>query len=421
MSRRTVLAVGAVALAAFVFRVWVVAEVAVREPDGGDPLYYHLQANLLVAGHGFAEPFVWRDTGTIIASAIHPPGFSLWLAAASALGFDTVFSHKVMSALAGGLTVVVLGALAHRLAGPRVALAVAVLAAVHPNLWVIDGALMPEALFGLTVALVLAAAYRARSLRGAALVGAAIGAATLVRGEALLFVPLLGGWLALRPEAAIARDRVLRLAVVGAATVAVVTPWTIRNLVTFDRPVLVSANGDEVLRNANCDRTWSGPLVGFWSVECYQPDPPPELDEAERAAFWRRAGVAYAREHADRLPYVVATRVGRVWDVYRPSQNVDLSTVEGRDGDVARVGQLVYFALVPLAAVGLVVLRRRGVPVWPLASTVVVVTATSVYAYGVTRFRVPAELALVVLAGSAIGSLRRPTARGGTVDSGGAS
>lgn len=399
------MAIAAIALATFALRVWVVAEVATGEPSGGDPRYYHVQANLIAAGEGFAEPFLWEDGGVVEPSAIHPPGFTVWLASSSVLGFDTVFAHKVMSALAGALTVLVVASLGQRLAGPGAAIGAAALAAVHPNLWVIDGALMPEALFGLTVAGVLAASYRATSVRGAAAVGAAIGVAALVRGEAALFVPLLGGWLALRRDGAGAQQRLLRAAAVGVAAAAVIAPWTIRNLLTFDHPVLVSANGDEVLRNANCDRTWDGPLVGFWSVECYEPEPPVGLDEAERAAFWRRAGVAYVSEHRSRLPYVLATRVGRVWDVFRPSQNVDLSTVEGRDRTVARAGQLVYFGLVPLAIVGVVVLRRRHVPVWPLASTAVVVTATAVYAYGVTRFRVPAEIALVVLAGCALGAL----------------
>lgn len=56
-----------------------------------------------------------------------------------------------------------------------------------------------------------------------------------------------------------------------------------------------------------------------------------------------------------------------------------------------------------VGAPGLVLLRRRNVPIWPFVSTAVVVTATAVYAYGVTRFRVPAEIALVVVVGCVIG------------------
>ncbi|HVM09506.1 MAG TPA: glycosyltransferase family 39 protein [Acidimicrobiales bacterium] len=404
-ARRTALAVAAIALAAFAFRIWVVAEVATREPGGGDPLYYHLQANLLADGHGFAEPFRWQEAGEIVPSAIHPPGFTVWLAAASVAGFDTVFAHKVMSALAGAITVALVGALGFRLAGPSGGVGAALLAAAHPNLWIIDGALMPEALFGMTVAAVLLIADVARrrdDVWSLVALGASIGAATLVRGEALLFVPLLAGWLALRGDIVWAM-RLRRVAVVGAAAAAVIAPWTIRNLVTFDVPVLLSANGDEVIRNANCDLTWDGRLLGFWAVECYQPVPPADLDEAARARFWRNEGLRFVRDNIDRAPVVAAARVGRVWDLYRPGQNVELSTVEGRNLHVARAGQIAYVALVPTAVVGAFLLRRQRVPLWPYLSTIVVVTVTAVYAYGVIRFRVPAEVALVVLGGVAVG------------------
>ena len=47
-----------------------------------------------------------------------------------------------------------------------------------------------------------------------------------------------------------------------------------------------------------------------------------------------------------------------------------------------------------------------------------VVTVTAVYAYGVTRFRVPAEVALVVLAGCAIGAIgQKPGQAFGSEDS----
>jgi hypothetical protein len=100
-----------------------------------------------------------------------------------------------------------------------------------------------------------------------------------------------------------------------------------------------------------------------------------------------------------------------VWDVYRPRQNALFSTIEGRDRRVANVGLVFYWVLVPIAIAGVVVLRRRRTMVWPLVAPVVVVCATAAYAYGVTRFRVPAEVALVVLAApgldAAFSSLRR--------------
>ena len=40
---------------------------------GGNTVVGNAQANLLAKGHGFAEPFTWRDHHRIEPSAMHPP------------------------------------------------------------------------------------------------------------------------------------------------------------------------------------------------------------------------------------------------------------------------------------------------------------------------------------------------------------
>ena len=61
-------------------------------------------------------------------------------------------------------------------------------------------------------------------------------------------------------------------------------------------------------------------------------------------------------------------------------------------------GFFAFWVLVPFAAVGAVLLRRRRVPITPLVSQFVVVAVTAAAIYGLVRFRVPAEVSLVVLA-----------------------
>jgi asparagine N-glycosylation enzyme membrane subunit Stt3 len=53
----------------------------------------------------------------------------------------------------GTCTIVVIGLVANRLAGPRAGLLAAGIAAVYPNLWMNDGLVMSEAPGGLLVAL----------------------------------------------------------------------------------------------------------------------------------------------------------------------------------------------------------------------------------------------------------------------------
>jgi hypothetical protein len=66
-----------------------------------------------------------------------------------------------------------------------------------------------------------------------------------------------------------------------------------------------------------------------------------------------------------------------------------------------------YYVLVPLAVYGLILLRRRRVPVCPLVSTFALVALVAVLIYGDVRFREPAEISLVILAAVAVDRLWR--------------
>ena len=80
---------------------------------------------------------------------------------------------------------------------------------------------------------------------------------------------------------------------------------------------------------------------------------------------------------------------------------------------VSTVGLILYYELLALGIAGLVVLRRRGVPILPFVSLALLVTFTAAVAIGVTRYRYPVDLGLVVLAGIALDAgwrwARRPS------------
>ena len=393
------MAAGGDRVARFGIRLWFVLTLARKNPTGGDPFYYHVQANLLADNKGFSEPFTFTQTGRLIPTAFHPPLFSMLLAVSSLFGGTSFFAHKLAASLAGTGTVVVVGLVARQLAGNRAGLIAAGFAAAYPNLWVVDGILMPESLYGLSIAVVLLAAYRYRRaprLRLAFATGVGIGLATLVRGEAVLLVPILALPLVLWADG----DRARRVRQFGAtlfAVALVVAPWTLRNLARLDHPVALSVNGDEVIGIANCHDTYYGPFLGSWSIRCYNPKPPG--GEVERGAAYRKRGIQYARDHLQRLPYVLLVREGRMWDVYRPRETVLFGRIEGRDANVTRIGQRIYWTAIPVALIGLVLLRRRRRPILPLVAQFAMVAITAVLAYGTVRFRMPADVALVVLVG----------------------
>jgi 4-amino-4-deoxy-L-arabinose transferase-like glycosyltransferase len=374
-------AAGVRVLAAYVNRTY---------PVVGDALTFHLEAGLLADGQGF------RRAGEAVPTAEHPPLHTIVLAAADLLGAHSTAAQKAAMGLLGSVTVGLIGLLGREVAGERAGLVAAGLGAVYPMLWLADAAAMSETTSMLLVTAVLLTAHRARGWRGMALLGALIGLAALARGEA---VGLLGLLLV---------DR--RRALAGlAAFVLVLAPWTIRNALTFDAPVLISTNANGVFVGANCDRTYDGDLIGSWAFSCYGHAPPG--DEAQRMVAYRARGQAYAREHAGRVPVVVAARVGRLLDVYRPwDQGVFFNGTEGRDPRASRAGLVMYWALLPFGIAGAVLLRRRGLILLVPVALVLVVGAL---VYGTTRFRSSAEPSLVVCAAVTLTTRRaaRPGAR----------
>jgi Dolichyl-phosphate-mannose-protein mannosyltransferase len=366
----------------------------------GDAVTYHEWAQTIADGIGWVKvphPELGLYHVKPLPSAEHPPLFSLVLAGFWKLGVHSVTGQKLVVCFIGASTVAFTGLAGREIGGERVGLIAASIAAVYPFLWVADGALLAESLYAALMAAALWLALRflrTRSLRNAAGLGLALGLAALARGEAVLLVPLLLVPLAWRERSAKA------LVVMLAGFALVVAPWTVRNTVHFAKPVLISTNSDSVFAGANCDPVYHGDLIGLWSFGCYGPVAPG--DESQQADAYRKQGFDYARDHAGRVPLVAAVRFARVWDLYRPLQQVQYESLEGRSRYASRAGLVLYYPTLLLAIAGVVVLRRRRLPVWPFVAYAVAVSVVGVTIYGITRFRIAAEPALIVLAAVAV-------------------
>lgn len=371
----------------------------------GDAYQYHNGANLLVDGKGFIDAWTYAVTGASRQTVLHPPLYVIALAIPSALGLRSALDHQIWSCLLGTATVALVGLAGRQLAGRRAGLIAAAIAAVYPNLWIFDGMLAAETLSLLTTALALLVAYRLwrrPSIRAAIGLGVACALAALTRGEGLAYLPLVA-----LPVVLVIRRVSLgrRLALGGIAALAAgasLAPWIGFNLGRFERPVL-TGRFDVAFVAANCNAAYFGPGTGYWSLACFPKAAPPPGDESTDAGYYTRVGLDYVLGHLGRLPVVVLTRIGRAFDLYHPMGQLRLEAyAEGRDLAVAEAGLASYYVLVAASVAGAVLLVRRRVPLLPLLGLVATAVVTVATSYGITRYRVSAELVPVLLGAVAL-------------------
>ncbi len=392
----------------------------------GDDYFYHWQANALADGMGFINPFAWKALGRIDPSAAHPPLYSLYLSVFSWFGFATPLAHRLASCLLGAGGVLLVGLAGRRIAGRRAGLLAALVGAVYPMLWINDGMLTSESMYVLLIAGMILAAYRlwdTHTWLNAGILGAVIGLASLTRPEAIVLVPLIGlPYLFARGTDV--KRRVGLFLVVGGACLLVILPWWVRNITTFEKPTFLATGNGSVLQIANCDSTYSGPMLGYWDIQCATVDRPPANAEQRRLqknskvpglvyliaqdprdesipdATARSKGLHYIRDHLGRAPIVAAARVARVWGVFRVQQQVDFDVLFERRGQVPSwAGTVMYYALLPISGYALFVMYRRRRPISLMVAIFAMVTITTAISIGITRYRVGADVALAVLGG----------------------
>ncbi|HET6963849.1 MAG TPA: glycosyltransferase family 39 protein [Acidimicrobiales bacterium] len=376
----------------------------------GDAAEYWLISNYVVEGKGWIEPIVYHGTGVSVPTAKLPPLYTLLLMPCSLLGFKSYFAHRIWSGVLSASGVLVGAALGRQVAGRWAGVLTAAGIALYPNIWMPAEVGLSETVSPILAMLVLLAAYRlwcSPGWRRAAVLGVAIGFATLARDEMVVFAGLIllplayGGRRAGRSW----RERFRLLASGLLGVLVVVSPWVGFNMSRFSRPVFVTDRFGATLASANCDTTWHGPLAGYWVQSCaIAAEAGATGDEPARDAVATRVGLRYLSAHPGGLPKVELERLGRTFGLWRVGQQLDFDAfLDGRPRPWVQVGLYCFYGLAVLAPFGLFRLRREGVltfPLWAVLGDVVLVVLVT---YGQTRFRATLEPVLVLLGAVAVG------------------
>ena len=238
----------AAALAGLVLRLAFGLLYWVHKPLTHDELEYLALARSVAEGRGFVYD-ASHESGTAQQFGRAPayPLFLSMIGAGGVAGDAAPTRVKVAQSILGAVAVLLIGLIARRAAGPAAGAVAAAIAAVYPPLVWIGAYVLSEALYctlALATVLLLDAAMDSAEHAGSGRAGGALalaagliaGVAILVRPAMLFFLPLAALWTVTR------RRAVLGVAL-AAAAIAVIAPWTVRNLRVYDRFVLVASEG----------------------------------------------------------------------------------------------------------------------------------------------------------------------------------
>jgi 4-amino-4-deoxy-L-arabinose transferase-like glycosyltransferase len=248
-------------------------------------------------------------------------------------------------------------------------------------------------------------------LRWAVLAGIACGLAALTRSNGVLLVVAagLGAW-TVRPRFSRAA-LVSPLAIVLTALVTVL-PWVARNSIVFDRFVGISTQAGVGLAGTyNAESRREGRYPGHprppWQLATFRAlYERPDLDEAERSAHLNKRALDYLREHPGYVFESVAWNTLRVFEVVRdqPFERVFPGLVLHALGVQRLVSPLVpvsLYVVVALALIGVAAqagaLRSPRAPPFVWAFPLLMVLP-AVAVWGLSRYRVPVDPFLVMLA-----------------------
>jgi 4-amino-4-deoxy-L-arabinose transferase-like glycosyltransferase len=408
-----------VVVVALVTRVQNVARTKVGAKLYGDAFDYYMQGKSLAEGHGFTQTLATfrintdLPSGTLVPTAAHPPGFTVFLAFLQKIGLTTPLQQRYALCVLGTLSVVVIVFAARRMFGPRSALVAGAIAALYPNLWISDGLLMAESLFIFGFALGIFGTYAYLAERrwqplAVASVGFTIAMST--RPEQVLCFPLIILPAVLGRTTASWPVRLRHLGLAAAFPLLVLVPWTAYNATRFAKPVLFTTGSGQTLLQGNCRNTYSGELLGSVSYHCMlshllpKPDPGEIPDESVQDAHYRKLAFEYMKFHRWEVPKVMAAREGRLWGVYRiGQQNIADHFIERR-GSLTLVewAQRSYWVLGALALVGIWRFRKEDIVLYPLLAEVGITAFVTALTFGNTRYRAGVEVCIILLATAAI-------------------
>jgi len=369
-----------------------------------DALYHVEWARALARGDEFQPGPFFRA-----------PGYPWFLAAWTRIFGDDLLAPRLVQAAIGAGSCALVYALGARLFDRRTGLAAAAISAVYAMLVYFDGELLLPVLEVPTclAAVLLAVRYGDRpSARSAALAGAALGIAAIVRPNVLLWGMFAAVWIVVRGGSPLAA-RLRQAAVYGVATLAPILPLTAYNAFVGRDAVLISTQGGVnfwIGNNPSSDGSTAiapGTRPDWWGGFH---DTVAQAEAAEgralRPSEVSRHYSARAWDWIASQPLAALRHLGwkmrLYWTDHELANNQDEVFFAREFGPILRYSPVGFGVVAPLGIVGLWLCARRWRRVGPAWLFVPVWCASVVAFFVCARFRIPMMPVLGVFAAHAI-------------------
>jgi hypothetical protein len=362
-----------------------------------DPFFYTVFGEQISQGRGYT---LFSGDPT----AFYPVGYPAVLGAAFWLMHHTLVPDSparvigFLQLILGVATVALVFEVARRLYDDATGLVAAAVVALWPNLIFHTAVALSETVFNfLVMGAVLVLVWRpwGRLRTGqVALFGALVGVSALVRPISLLFVPLL--LLAWRRAGIAWRPSLRWLLVVVLAAGAVIAPWTIRNMLRMNYPVVISTNLGEDLCMSRHPHATGGFDLNDYCYHGFEKYKPPDY-EIRKDAGTRSRAISYLVHHPLDEPRLMFWRA--YFTLHHDRDGLEASESYGHYrylGGHARellgtVADFYFFAALGLGVLGLWRIRarhdaRRLFVVLAMAA----LAAPPLVFFGDPRFHVPA-------------------------------
>jgi 4-amino-4-deoxy-L-arabinose transferase-like glycosyltransferase len=399
-----------------------IAAIAVLD-DYRNPLTaeYGILASNLAAGKGYVGGgWLGPEAPTALNTPVYPLFLAAWLRFGGTLPYLGV---ELTQAVLSALLIYLVAAIARHLCNPLTSLGAAILMVFYPPLIYFPMQISPAVattFFSVLSFYLLLRFLGKPTWLGAAGCGFVFGVSVLVEPILLVAMPgaTLVAWLRLHKEDS--RALVGKLAFVAAICAMMVLLWTARNYRVFGRVVLLKTSfglnlwmGNNPEATGILYTTTGQPMQD--TLPASRRDHLRTLNEAERSAVLEQEALEWIGTHPEQFLRLTLKRVFYLWWLSPTSQVTDQNITEPRFFYAARAAIQALLLVFGLAG-GVFAWRRNRTLFffsawWLIAFTV----PYSVTVAGNSRYRLPVEPVLIVLAAFCIAEMapgrnRRPNA-----------